>query len=311
LYKEDKVRLATTLAGISLEHPLMNAGGTCKTFEHAKHFVRSSVSAIVVGPVTPQQRDGNSGNVYWQGENFALNSLGMPNPGKEKFFSYHWPLIEEAARHADKPVILQIAGFSPEDYVKLAREAQEHGVKHIELNFGCPNIWDGGKQKGIVSFDPDAIVLIVNLVLQVFKGTIGLKLSPYSDPELLERVAAAINTLGYEVGYVACSNTFPNALALDPKTGKPVISVGGGLAGLSGKAMMPIALGQVLQFAPRLDYAHVVGVGGITNGQDILDFLAAGAVAVQASTPFWNAGEDPGVYSTILADYVDRFERKE
>jgi len=293
--------LATTVAGIKLEHPLMNAGGTCKTFEHAKLFARSAVSAIVVGPVTPQERDGNSGNVYWQGEFYSLNSLGMPNPGEYNFFSYHWPRIREVALMGHKPVILQIAGFNAQDYVDVARQAQRQGVEHIELNFGCPNVWDDGTQHGIISFDPETIVLIVKMVREVFSGTIGIKLSPYSDPELLKRVAEAINSLGSDVGYVACSNTFPNAFALDPDTGNAVISVGGGLAGLSGKAMKPIAMGQVKQFQALLEHADIIGVGGITNWKDVMDFYVAGAVAVQASTAYWNKNEDPGVYSDILA----------
>jgi dihydroorotate dehydrogenase (fumarate) len=107
------------------------------------------------------------------------------------------------------------------------------------------------------------------------------------------------------VDYVACSNTFPNALAFDPETSKPVISVKTGelvgLAGMGGEALRPIALGQVLQFAHLLDGIDVVGVGGITCWQDVVDFQRAGAVAVQASTPYWNAGEDPSVYGDILA----------
>lgn len=292
--------LATTLAGIELEHPLMNAAGTCKTFENAKRFARSAVSAIVVGPVTPEERDGNSGNVYWQGELYSLNSLGMPNPGEDNFFSYHWPRIREAALMGNKPVILQIAGFFSQDYVDVAQQATRQGVEHVELNFGCPNIWDDGTQKGIVSFDPEAIVLIIKRVREVFSGTIGVKLSPYSDPGLLKRVAEAINSLGSDVGYVACSNTFPNAFVVDSDTGNAVISVGGGLAGLSGKAMKPIAMGQVYQFQALLEHADIVGVGGITTWKDVMDFQVAGARAVQASTVFWNKKEDPGVYSDIL-----------
>jgi dihydroorotate dehydrogenase (fumarate) len=293
--------LATTVAGIKLEHPLMNAGGTCKTLEHAKHFARSAVSAIVVGPVTPEVRNGNSGNVYWQGELYSLNSLGMPNPGENIFFLDHWPGIRELAGQASKPVILQIAGFNVQDYVDVARQAQQKGVEHIELNFGCPNVWDDGSQHGIISFDPETIAFTVKQVRKVFSGTIGIKLSPYSDPDLLKRVAATINSLGGDVGYVACSNTFPNAFVVDSDTGNAVISVGGGLAGLSGKAMKPIAMGQVKQFQALLEHADIVVVGGITTWQDVVDFQMAGARGAQASTPYWNKNEDPGVYSDILA----------
>ena len=131
---------------------------------------------------------------------------------------------------------------------------------------------------------------------------IGLKLSPYSDPGLLTRVATAIRELE-TVGYVALSNTFPNALILD-SSGHSVITTG--LAGLSGLAMKPIALGQVWQFAAVLEgTVDIVGVGGVTTGADIIDFQNAGAKAVQASKVFWNANEDPGVYSDILTGFVD------
>jgi dihydroorotate dehydrogenase (fumarate) len=298
--------LAAKLAGIDLEHPLMNAAGTCKTVEHLEHFVRSAVSAVVLGPATPLAREINPGNVYWQGQYYSLNSLGMPNGG-EPYYEEFLPRMLELAAGANKPLIFQIAGFSPEDYVRLARLAERLGVKYIELNFGCPNVWDGGRQKGIVSFDLEAIRLIFETVREAFSGVIGLKLSPYSDPQFLTQVAELVKRL--KVGYIALSNTFPNAMVLD-RQGRPVISVGFG--GLSGSAMKPIALGQVLQFAAVLkDDVDIVGVGGIAGGEDIVDYLNAGAVAVQASTPYWNKNEDPGVYGDIVAEYAELLENQE
>lgn len=293
--------LAVRLAGIDLEHMLMNAAGTCKTLHQFGRFARSAVSAVVVGPITPEERPVNSGNVYWKGEFCSLNSLGMPNIGEQRFFGFDWLEIQGLAERYDKPVILQIAGFRPEDFRRLAERAQQNGVRHLELNFGCPNIWDDGTQHRIFSFDVGAMVLIANLVREVFTGTVGLKLSPYSDPYLLAEVAGAINDLGDAVNYVACSNTFPNAFVLDPGTRTPVISAGNGLAGMSGKALKPIAMGQVKQFKKLLDHAVIVGVGGITNWRDVMDFQLAGAVACQASTVFWNSNEDPGVYGDIIA----------
>lgn len=295
------MHLATTLAGIELEHPLLNAAGTCKTLEDVEKFARSAVSGIVLGSITVEGRLGNEGNVFWPGSVYSLNSLGMPNRGLE-WYKEQLPAMVAAAHEAGKPLIVSVAGFNVKEYAKLAYEVSLLGVDHVELNLGCPNVWDDGRQKRIASFDA---AFIGELLAEVNRwiGAVGVKLSPYSDPALLEEVAKVLAS--HDVSYVAASNTFPNAIVLN-EDGKSVIDVG--LAGMSGVAMKPVGLGQVKQLRQLLpDSVQLVGVGGITKGRDVWDYLQVGASAVQAATVYWNSNENPGVFGDILSDYVDQF----
>lgn len=297
------MKLATKLGGMELEHPIMNAGGTCKTLEDVLKFVRSSVSAVVVGSITLDPRPGNDGTVYYIGPGWSLNSLGMPNKGRD-YYVRQLKTMVAAAHNAEKVFILNTAGFTVQDYAALTQIAVEAGVDCVELNFGCPNVKDKGVLHRIASFDPSFMKAVLTAVFDV-AGSVGVsvKLSPYSDPLFLVSVAQLLSE--FDLCYVATSNTFPNAFALNPN-GKSEITPG--LAGLSGAALKPIALGQVLQFRQKLPARiAVVGVGGVETGRDVLDYLTVGATAVQASTKFWNANENPGVYGDILSSYTELF----
>ncbi len=294
--------MTVKLAGLELEHPLMNAAGTCKTLEDVEKFARSAVSAIVVGSITVDARTGNEGNVYWKGDGYSLNSLGLPNRGLG-YYEKRAGWMVQTAHQAGKPLIASVAGFDDKQYALLCDRAVALGFDAVELNLGCPNVWVDGEQKKIASFDRPAISYILDAVYRLLGEDIpvGVKLSPFSDPTLLESVAKTF--WSYPVGYVAACNTFPNSMQLD-QTGTPVISVG--LAGLSGAAMKPISIGQVTQLKRNLPSdIQMVGVGGVMNGQDITDYLNAGATAVQAATAYWNAGENPGVYGDILSTYEE------
>ena len=291
--------MSIRIAGVELEHPLMNAAGTCKTLEDVEKFARSAVSAIVVGSVTLEARLGNEGSVFWPGPMYSQNALGMPNRGHY----YYWevlPSMVDIAHAAGKALILSVAGFSPGEYGELTRLAYRGGVDCIELNLGCPNIWNGGEQKKIASFDP-AGIRAIRANVQPWSHPVGVKLSPYSDPGMLDEVADALNHA--PIRYVATCNTFPNSLVLD-ENGKPVIDVG--FAGLSGPVMKPIGLGQVKQLRERLpDSIQLVGVGGITKGRDIWEYQQVGASAVQVATAYWNSNENPAVFGEILSEYLD------
>ncbi len=302
------MHLATTLAGFQLEHPLMNAAGTCKTLRDVENLARSAVSAIVVGSITSQARMGNEGQVYWPGQTYSLNSLGMPNPGGD-YYGENLPHMVELAHAAGKPLAVNVAGFKPAEYGELAQLAHNGGADFIELNLGCPNVWDDGDQKRIASFDPSGIAAILAEIERRVPDNhpVGVKLSPYSDPGMLAEVAQTIKEL--PISYVATTNTFPNAFVLD-ENGKPVINVG--LAGMSGAAIKPVGLGQVKQLRQLLpDSVQLVGVGGIANGRDMLDYLRVGACATQAATAYWNSNENPGVFGDILSDYIDQFPEEE
>ncbi|WP_165485278.1 dihydroorotate dehydrogenase [Protofrankia symbiont of Coriaria ruscifolia] len=312
----------TALCGVELEHPLMNAAGTCKSLDEVDVLARSAVSAVVVGSITAQARTGNGGNVYYPGDFFSLNALGLPNPGLA-YYREHLPEMISITHAAGKPLVVSIAGFSEAEYAAAAYDVALAGADIIELNLACPNVWDGGTQKRIACFDNSQTETVCTQVSQALAAAtptgatagegrrpppFGIKISPFSDPAGLAELASLVAKLSSTPQgprFVCAVNTFPNALALDG-TNRPVIDVE--LAGLAGAALKPVALGQIRQLRRLLpETVELIGAGGVSRGRDIADFLCAGAAAVQAATAFWNRNGDAGVFGDILTDYADLF----
>jgi dihydroorotate dehydrogenase (fumarate) len=265
------MNINTTLSGLELEHPLFNAAGTCKTVEDVKRLATSATAAIMVGSITKEERTGNSGEVYWAGPMFSLNSLGLPNRGAG-YYMATLPEMVKVAHGAGKLLFVNVAGFSPNEYADLASVAVWGGADLVELNLGCPNVWNDGAQKRIACFDPE----LVDQTLERVQERIGVgerlavKISPFSDPFALAEVARVIGG-SKMVKIVTTVNTFPNAFSYNK--GKPRITPGGGLAGFAGPAMKPIGLGQVLQLRGLLPMRiQLVGVGGVTHGEDIREY---------------------------------------
>jgi dihydroorotate dehydrogenase (fumarate) len=293
--------LKVTIAGQIFEHPIMNGAGSCKDWKHIEQLIASASAAIVLGSVTKEARDGNTGEVYYGrlGQSFAINSLGMPNRGIN-YYDEHLPEMYDRCADNNKVLIVSVAGFTPVEYAEITKRSWQAGVEVIELNLGCPNVWSGGEQKPIASFQSALIKDILDRVEEDLGSldSVLVKLSPYSDPALLEAVAEVLADRG--LGGVVTSNTFPNATAFNEK-GKPAID--NELGGLSGSPMLKIGQGQVKQFRKLLPEIDIIGVGGINSGQDVVDYLKAGATAVQITTAFVNEG--PNVFSRILQEYLD------
>lgn len=297
--------LSTNLAGISLEHPIMNGGGTCKRLdgeEGVEGFLRTMISAIVVGSITVEPRTGNSGNAYFYCEPFSLNSLGMPNPGVE-YWRQNLPEAVRRCHDVNKALIINVAGFNVEDYLLLTEMAVEGGADIVEWNFGCPNIIDGGIQKDIFSFDFE----LMNEVAEKAEAKVGsdvrvaVKVSPYSNPADIKRVATVCK-LHRIVKVLVTTNTFPNGFGFRyPEA--PAITPNKGLAGTAGPCLKPIGLGQVVQFKRELEPCmDVVGVGGINSGRDVLHYRMAGATACQVVTAYMERGKS--IFNTILDEYI-------
>lgn len=294
----------TAIAGVALEHPLLNAAGTARTLREVEGLARSAVAAVTVGSYTLAPRAGNAGEVYAGGTGFSVNALGMPNRGIDALRS-DLPAQAAAVHGAGMPIVVSVAGFAPEEYAELAVAADAGGADLVELNLGCPNVWEGGRQHRIASFDPALVAACVGAARDAVaagRGTpVGAKLSPLGDPVLLGEVADAV--AGGGARFVVASNTFPNGLALRADGG-PRLDVGYG--GVSGAALRPIALGQVAQLRAALPAAvDVVGVGGVREGADLRALLQAGACAVGAATAYWEAGESPAAFGDVLAGWVD------
>lgn len=300
------MNFSTTVAGIPLEHPIMNAAGTCKRWEGEEGIstlLRSASAAVVLGSITLEPKPGNSGEVYFPDPDghFALNSLGLPNPGAP-YLQRPLPEMVKGIPDAGKPLFISVAGFSPNEYVQLALIAIQSGAHLVELNLGCPNVWGDDGQKPIASYHPALIEEILVTVNQAIKSDIpfAVKLSPL-DPGRLRDAAQIIKSFGFIRAVTTC-NTFPNGFAW--KGGQQAISHLDGLAGVSGPALKPIGLGQVRQFRALLpERIDIIGVGGIQTGQDVVDYLRAGATAVQVATALINRG--PRVFSELLSEYAE------
>lgn len=256
--------------------PVMNAAcSVAKTLADVKALCQTKAGIVLVGSITTLPREGNPEPRWFDGGDYALNSMGLPNPGAE-FYKQALPKMRDMAHRAGKPLAISIAGHSLEDYLELAKLAAETEVDIVELNLGCPNVSDGG----IISFNPQLISDIIAGVHGITDKPLFVKLSPYSNPEELAHIAGRIGE-SEKVTAVVTSNTFPNGFMMEG--GKPVIK--NELAGVSGRAMLPIGLGQVKQFRKLLpENIKVIGVGGVETKADTELYFQAGADMVQTAT---------------------------
>lgn len=287
------------ISGLRLEAPIMNGAGPVKTPDDVRVVATSRSAAVLVGSITLEERLGNEGDTYYMepGGRFSMNSKGLPNGGLA-YYLKNLPEMVRIAHDNGKPLLVSIAGFSPDEYKRISSEIASTGIDGIELNLGCPNVWGvEGKQKGIVGFNMDATSEILDKQ-QLALGSdfwVSMKPPPYSDPSQLVEAAKTFSRFAIVKG-VTASNTFPNTAYFDQ--GKAVITPGGGFGGYAGEAIRPIALGQVMQFREALPARiGIIGVGGISQSRHLIDFLRAGASAAQVTTAYINEG--PGVFARL------------
>jgi dihydroorotate dehydrogenase (NAD+) catalytic subunit len=277
--------LEVYLGPLRLTHPLINASGTFDLFEAAEAVDPAllddpPVAAYVPKTVTLHPRRGNEPPRIVETETGMLNSIGLPNAGVERFITDLLPRLVDIPR----PLILNLGGFALEDY-RLGGELLRRGVERLlgegwmarvglELNISCPNVHSGCMSIGT---DPDETRAVTAAVRSVWPGLLVVKLTP-NVTDLVPIAQAA-----EEGGASALSlvNTF-KGLVLDRLTLRPYL--GGGTGGLSGPAIKPLALRCVYEVSSAVKLP-VVGMGGVTEVQDVLDFLACGAgvVAVGAA----------------------------
>jgi dihydroorotate dehydrogenase (fumarate) len=297
--------LSVTIGGVKFEHPIMNGAGVCKDLDGVKELSSTASAAVILGSITSEFRSSNEGDVYYPEPRgrFALNSLGMPNKGTD-YFCRTLPDMVKVARDKGKRLIVNVAGLNPDDFISLTQKVYACYPDLVELNFGCPNVFEKGVPERVMSFEPKLIDDVLSQIennISYRRGYILTKFTPYGDHILLKEVAAIVSRYTCVAG-VTTTNTFPRAFAFNHETGRDAISMR--FAGLSGPAMLPIGLGQVAQFREALpDSIAVIGVGGITSGQDVADYLKVGATAVQITTALFNEG--PAVFGRILQEYVD------
>ena len=298
--------LKTTIGDIELEHPVLNAAGTCKTLEGFKKLIQTPLPAVMVGSITPEVRHGNPGETFYSNQNFSLNAVGLPNPGIEYYLDF-LPQMVKIADTEDKYVFVSVEGSKPAVYAILTELAFQSGARLVELNLGCPNKWTSdGRQEIIPSYNLGMLKEILRACRRLSGSTkkdriICVKLSPIPDPVLLKKIADTINESDI-ISAVTTSNTLPNAFAYADND-KPAIQSVTELGGMGGPSLKPIALGQVKQLKELLrDDIDIIGVGGIKTGKDVLDYLKTGASAVQIGTACFDKG--PQIFSDVLTELV-------
>ncbi len=262
--------LSVRLGRLTFKNPILVASGT---FGYAKEFEGiielGRVGAIIPKTVTRQARPGNTPPRTIETASGLLNSIGLDNDGIDYFIEHHLPRLSEIPT----AIVVNVAGRNYEEFVELAeRLGKQSGVAAIELNISCPNV-SGGVDFGT---NPESTARVVRGARNVCPQPILAKLTPNVTDVVSIAQAAAEN--GADA--VTLVNTFLG-MAVNWRTRRPVL--GGVTGGLSGPAIKPLALRIVYQVARAVSVA-IIGVGGIATMDDVLEFLVAGASAVQIGT---------------------------
>ena len=261
-------RLATDFAGIKLKTPVMGASGTFGFGIEYKDFLNlGDVGAIISKGLTPLPRPGNNGVRVAETPGGMLNCIGLENPGIEGFLRDILLKVRQEA--ADTAFIANFSAGTVEDYGMMAARLDVDGVDGVEVNISCPNVKEGGIVFGTA---PRAAAAVTEAVKKNTKKPVIVKLSPnVTDIALMAR---AVEEAGADA--IALINTL-TGMVIDTRTWQPLL--GNITGGLSGPAVKPIAVRMVWQAAQEVKIP-ILGLGGITCGEDAVEFLLAGASAV-------------------------------
>lgn len=285
--------LSVEIGALKLKNPFMAASGTCGYGVEIAHAVDlSTIGAIVTKGLYMAARDGCEVPRIAETPSGLLNAIGLQGVGIRAFVE---KVLPELRTH-DTAVIVNVCGESVEEYAEVSRIASEaEGVHALEVNISCPNVKTGGIAFGT---DPKMTHEVVSAVRRASRLPVIPKLSPnVTDITVFAR---ACEEAGADA--ISCVNTFLG-LAIDIETRKPKLAFGTG--GLSGPAIRPLAVRMTWQ-AARAVKIPIIGIGGIANASDALEFFIAGARAVQVGTMNFSR---PNVYTEIEAgvrEYMTR-----
>lgn len=262
-------RLKTNLCGIEIDNPIIPASGTFGYgYEFAELYDINCLGTFSFKGTTKEPRFGNETPRIAETPSGMLNSVGLQNPGVEKVISEELPKLKKVFH---KKVMANVSGFSEEEYVYTARKLdQEDMVGWIELNISCPNVHGGGMSFGTKAEDAAKVTAAVK---KEIKKPLIVKLSPNVTD--ITEIAKACEGAGADA--ISLINTLMG-MRFDLKTKKPILANVTG--GLSGPAVFPVALRMVYQTANAVQIP-VIGMGGISSAEDVLEMRLAGASAVE------------------------------
>ena len=259
------------IGGLTLKNPVTVASGTAAYGEELSKFIDiGSLGAVFTKGLNLEPRDGNAGNRVIETPSGLLNSIGLENVGLKEFLDHKLPFL--LAKNAT--VIPNIAGRSEEENVELCSIlSNTHGIEALELNVSCPNVKEGGMAFGT---DINIFTKLLEKTRKAAKGTLIVKLSP----NVTDIASFAVRAEETGIDAVSAVNTFLG-MKIDVKTKKPYFL--NKTAGLSGPAIRPLAVRAVYQIYERVKIP-VIGEGGISSFDDMLEFMFAGAAAISVGT---------------------------
>ena len=269
--KSKKPQMRVNIGGIEIRNPVMTASGT---FGYASEFDElmdlNRLGAIVVKGLSLEPSKGNPPPRIVETPCGMLNAIGLENVGLAAFVKKKLPFL----RRLDTPIFVNVYGKSTEEYAELAARLEDiDGVSGIEVNISCPNVKSGGMAFGAY---PESAAEVIRAIRKQIAKPLMVKLSPNVTD--ITEIAKSVEAEGADS--ISLINTI-TGMAIDIETRRP--KIGNITGGLSGPAIKPVALRMVWQVAQTVK-VPVVGIGGIMTAKDALEFLIAGAVAVQIGT---------------------------
>ena len=291
------VDLRVKIHKLDLKNPVMLASGTCGFAEEINSFFDiSKVGGVFLKGTTLNNREGNKYPRMAETASGMLNAVGLQNKGVDYFIDYIYPRI----KNYNTPLIVNVNGSTVDEYIKVTEKVDqlEH-IPAIELNISCPNVKEGGMAFGI---SPKGAKTVTREVRRAYSKTLIVKLSPNVTD--ITEIAKVVEGEGADS--VSLINTFLG-MSVNAETRKPRLSTITG--GLSGPAIKPLALRMVWQVAGAVKIP-VIGIGGIMNAEDAIEFLIAGASAIQTGTALFKNPVVPLEIIDGIKDYLLRHNLK-
>jgi len=287
-------RLAVEIAGVKLSNPTMLAAGILGISSASlREVIRNGAGAVVTKSVGLKPRVGYANPAVVQVDCGLLNAIGLANPGARDFAEE----IKELKKDGVKaPIIASVFGFSSQEFAKAADILTKAGADAVELNVSCPHVKKTGSEIGQ---DPTLVADVVKQVKRTVHKPVIVKLTP-NVANIVEVAEVGVKA---GVDAVTAVNTV-RAMAIDVETTRPILA--NQVGGLSGSAIKPIAVRCVYEIYESVK-VPIVGCGGITSWRDAVEFMLAGASAIQVGTAI--ANEDLGVFKSITRG-VDLYLRK-
>ncbi len=287
------VQLNTKIGSLELKNPVMTASGTFGYgTEYADFMDISRLGAIIVKGTTLAPRQGNPYPRMAETPSGMLNAVGLQNKGVDYFVDHIYPEVQKIGT----AIIVNVSGSCIDDYVQCASIINTlDDIPAIELNISCPNVKQGGMAFGV---NPESAAQVVQAVRKAYDKTLIVKLSPNVTD--ITEIARAVEGAGADS--VSLINTMLG-MAIDAEKRRPILSTITG--GMSGPAVKPVALRMVWQTAKAVKIP-VIGLGGICSATDAIEFLLAGASAIQIGTANFI---DPSISEKVvdgIADYLER-----